>query len=235
MQVDLLRLGQHGDGDGGGVDAAAGLGDGHALHAMDTALESELPVNVLPADEEAHFLEAAALAHAAAHRLDLPAMCVGIFLIKAGQLGGKERSLLAARARADFHNGVARVGRVGREHGEQHRLPEDGAPALQAGQFLRGEFLEGRIAIRVPGQCLGFGDFASQFLKGVVIGDQQGEFLLLARHVGGASRIGIERRLRHLRIELVKAPLERGDVRQSVHEEKAWRFANCTSRSLRLG
>jgi hypothetical protein len=220
VKVDLLRLGQHGDGDGGGVNAAAGLGDGHALHAMDATLEPELPVNVLPADEEAHLLETAALAHATAHRLDLPAVRVGIFLIKAGQLGGEQRRLLAARAGADFHDGVARVGRVGRDHGEQHRLLEDVAPARQPGQFLRGELLEGGIAGGIPGQCLGLGNFASKFLKGLMVGDQLGEFLLLARHFRGPPRIGIERRLRHLRVELVKAPLEGSDVRQSVHEGK---------------
>ena len=44
LQVDLnvFRLGHHRHGGGGGVDAALGLGFGHALDAMSAALELEL-------------------------------------------------------------------------------------------------------------------------------------------------------------------------------------------------
>ena len=35
LHIDLFCLGQHGDGDGGGVDAALALRRRHALHAMD--------------------------------------------------------------------------------------------------------------------------------------------------------------------------------------------------------
>ena len=45
LDVDILHLGQHGDRDGRGVNAAGGLGHGHALDAVDAALKLELAVD----------------------------------------------------------------------------------------------------------------------------------------------------------------------------------------------
>ena len=39
LDLDVLDLGQHGDGGGGGVDAALRLGVGHPLHPMHAAFE----------------------------------------------------------------------------------------------------------------------------------------------------------------------------------------------------
>ena len=61
--LDLVGLGQHGDGRGRGVDAAARFGLRHALHAMHAALVLEAAVGALAADLEDH------LAHAADARL----------------------------------------------------------------------------------------------------------------------------------------------------------------------
>ena len=49
LDVDLLGLGQHRDGRRGGVDAALGLGLGHALHAVRAALELEHRVGAVAA------------------------------------------------------------------------------------------------------------------------------------------------------------------------------------------
>ncbi len=45
--LHLLRLGHHRHRDGGGVDAALGLGLGHPLHPVDAALELEAAVGSL--------------------------------------------------------------------------------------------------------------------------------------------------------------------------------------------
>ena len=112
-----------------------------------------------------------------------------------------------------------------------------GAPLLQHRHLLRGELPHGRIAGGIAGQRPGFGQLAVQLLHGPVVLHQLGELLLLARHLGGAARVGVKGRLRHLRIAFVEAPLERGDVRQRSMGKvgEAVRFANCTSRGLRLG
>src|SRR6185369_13964720 len=51
LDVDIVRLGEHGDGGRRGVDAPLGLGRGHALHAVDAALVAEVGEHGLPGDE----------------------------------------------------------------------------------------------------------------------------------------------------------------------------------------
>src|SRR5205085_10737440 len=64
LDLHLVRLGQHGDGGGRGVDAALRLGLGHALDAVAAALVAQVGVGVLAGDAEDHFLVAALLAGA---------------------------------------------------------------------------------------------------------------------------------------------------------------------------
>ncbi len=59
FDIDSLRLGQHGDGNGARVHAALCLGGWHALYAVDAAFELELPEHVLPLNPEDDFLESA--------------------------------------------------------------------------------------------------------------------------------------------------------------------------------
>src|SRR5690606_41551628 len=47
LHLDLLGLGHHQHADSRGVDAALGLGDGDALHAVHPALELQLPPHAL--------------------------------------------------------------------------------------------------------------------------------------------------------------------------------------------
>ncbi len=71
--VGILGLGHHRDGAGGGVDAALGLGLGHALHAVAAGLELELASTRPAHDARDHLLVAAELAGALRDDLDLPA------------------------------------------------------------------------------------------------------------------------------------------------------------------
>src|SRR3990172_11903922 len=77
-EVDLLRLGQDGDGGRRGVDAALRLGGGDALHAMDAGLELEAAVGALPGDADDDLLEAALLALALREDLRLPALALRV-------------------------------------------------------------------------------------------------------------------------------------------------------------
>ena len=101
VDVDLLGLGQHGDGGGGGVDAALRFGLGHALHAVDAAFVLEPRVGAVAADLEHDFLEAALFRLGRAQDLGLPALALGVARVHAVELGGEERRFFAARAGAD--------------------------------------------------------------------------------------------------------------------------------------
>ena len=110
--VDLLRLGQHGDRRGRGVNAAGRLGVGHALHAVHAGFVFELGEGAAAADLGDDLLEAAHRAFAHGHDFDLPSMLGGVTLVHAEQIAGKERRLVAAGAGADFQDDVAVVHRV---------------------------------------------------------------------------------------------------------------------------
>ena len=112
VDVDLLGLRQHGDGRRRGVDAAAGLGRRHALHAVHAGFELQLREDALARDGRDDFLVAAGLALARRGDLDLPAAPGGIALVHAEQVAGEQRRLVAAGAGADFEDGVLLVGRV---------------------------------------------------------------------------------------------------------------------------
>ena len=61
VNLHFFGLGQHGHGNGGGVDTALGLGVRHALHAVHARLEFQAAVNAVSLDEEADFLDASQL------------------------------------------------------------------------------------------------------------------------------------------------------------------------------
>ena len=137
--VDLLRLGQHGDGRGRGVDAAGRLGVGHALNAMHAGFEFELGEGAAAADFGDDFLVAAHRAFARGHDLDLPALLGGVALVHAEQIAGKQRRLVAAGAGADFENDVALVHRVLGEERDAQLLFERRAPRFELRPFRLGD------------------------------------------------------------------------------------------------
>src|SRR5271155_6039436 len=59
FDVDVFGLRQHGDGDGGGVDASLLLGGGNALHAVDTTFVLELRKDAVAFDDGDDFFQAA--------------------------------------------------------------------------------------------------------------------------------------------------------------------------------
>src|SRR5205814_3486586 len=77
LDVDVLGLRQHRDGDGRRVDAAARLGRRHALHAVDAALVLQLAVDAAPLDGRDHFLPPAAARVARRHHPPPPAVAFG--------------------------------------------------------------------------------------------------------------------------------------------------------------
>ncbi len=112
VDVDLFGLRQHGDRRRRGVDAPAGLGRRHALHAVHAGFEFQMRKDALAGDGGDDFLVAADLALAGRRGLESPAACGGIALVHAKQVAGEKRRLVAAGAGADFEDGVLVVGRV---------------------------------------------------------------------------------------------------------------------------
>ena len=109
LDVDFLGLGQHRDGRGRRVDAAAGFGGRHALHAVHAALVLQLAVDALALDQRDDFLDAAGVGVAGRHHLELPALALGVARVHAEQVGGEQRRFVAAGAGADFEDDVLLV------------------------------------------------------------------------------------------------------------------------------
>ncbi len=101
------------------MDAALGLGGGHALHAVRAGLELEPRVHVLTGDAGDDFLVAAVFAGTLVHHFHFPAMVAGVIVVHAEQIAGENRRLVAAGGGADFEKDIAVVVRILRQ---QQRL-----------------------------------------------------------------------------------------------------------------
>ena len=112
LDVELLRLGQHGHRSGRGVDAALRLGLGDALHAVHARLVFERAVDVLPRHLHHHLLVAAGGALRGRGDFVLPPLRLDVLGVHAQQVAGEEGRLVAARAAANLHDGVLGILRV---------------------------------------------------------------------------------------------------------------------------
>ena len=138
VELDVLGLGQHGNGGGGGVDATAGLGGRHALHAVHARFEFEPCEHALPGDGRDDLLVAAEIVLRDTDDLGLPAVQIGIAAIHAEQVGCEQGRLVAAGAGAHFQNGALLVGGI---LGEQ----------LQAQLLLERRNTRAKRGLLVPG------------------------------------------------------------------------------------
>ena len=190
LDVHLFGLRQHGHSTGAGVDASLRFGRRHTLDAVDAALVFEPLVHIRASDVKNDFLEAAQVGRIGIHGLDLPALLLGVAGVHAVQVGGKQRGLGAARAGADFHDGVARVGGIGRQHASLHLEGKAFLLRFEAADFLAGHLRQLGILrlggeqravvrqvtlhrqIRFAGSNEGLepGIFARQLLKLLVVG-----------------------------------------------------------------
>jgi hypothetical protein len=80
-----------------------------ALDAMPAALEAQVLEHVIAGDAEDGFLESALFAAAEGDILDLPAFVAGIMGVHVVKVAGKQGSLVAAGAGADFDDDAAVV------------------------------------------------------------------------------------------------------------------------------
>ncbi len=104
--IYILRLRHHRNGNCRGVDPAAGFCFRHTLHTVNTTLIFQTGIGSLPGDHKVDFLHASDADFIGAHQFHLPAALLGIFYVKTIHLSGKQRRLISARTRTDFHNNV---------------------------------------------------------------------------------------------------------------------------------
>src|ERR1700680_1153138 len=137
--IEVLRLGQYGNGRGRGVDAAGRFGVGHALDAVHAGFEFELGERTAAADFGDDLLVAAHRAFAGGDDFDLPALVGGVALVHAEQVAGKQRRLVATGAGADLENDVAFVHRVLGDEREAQFFLKRGAPRFKLGALGFGD------------------------------------------------------------------------------------------------
>ena len=202
--VDLLDLGQHRDGRGGGVDAARRLGVGHALHAMDAGFELEPREGAAAPDLGDDFLEAALGALARGQKLGLPAMVGGIALVHAVEIAGEQRGLVAAGAGADFEDDVALVHRVLGQEGEPDVLLQGFALALQQRALFARDVAHLRVGRGIGDHLVEVGELGDGVAIGFHLLDHRRDLGELA----GELDIGLRRQLAG------ELRLERGVARQ---------------------
>ena len=137
--IDVLGLGQHGDGRGRGVNAPGGFGIGHALNAVHAGFMLKLGESATAADFGDDFLEAAHRAFARGHDLDFPSLFGRIALVHAKQIACKKSGLVAAGAGADFENDIALVHRILGQQCDTQLLLQRGSAGLEFRLFGLGD------------------------------------------------------------------------------------------------
>ena len=124
------------------MDAPLGLGLGHALDTVHAGLELHDRVHVIALHLELDLLEAAGLGGRGVHGLGLPALGSGEALVHLVEVAGEDGGLVAAGRRADLHDDVLFIGRIGRdEHELDVLLQLRAASALDGGDLLLGKLL----------------------------------------------------------------------------------------------
>ena len=208
----LLDLGQHGDRRGGGVDAPLRLGLGNALDAVAARLVAQRLVDVGAFDGEDDFLEPAELGGRGVDDGGLEAARLAEVGIHPVEVAGEEGGLLAAGAGADFHDGVAGVVGIRRQHQGHHAALRPGKARLELLLLLEGDFAELGIGRRV-GQQLGvLGQHLLDVPEVVRRRQQVAQALVVADQVLVGRRIRGGARRRHRGFEFGQAVLGLGEI-----------------------
>src|SRR4029453_12146997 len=150
LDVDVLGFREHRHRHGGGVDAPARLGGGHALDAVHTALELEPAPGPAPLHQRHDFLEPAYPGGMAVHDLPLPALALRVLGVHAEQLGREEAGLVAARAGADLEEDVLLVVGIPRDEQAPQLLLERALPGGQLVDLGLGQLAH--LAVGVLGE-----------------------------------------------------------------------------------
>ena len=217
FNVHLLGFGEDRNRRGGSMDAAAGLGGGDALDAVDSTLIAEVAVDILPLHGSDDFLVAAERGRAGVDRLDLPPLRFRVAGVHAKEVGGEEGRLIPAGAGADLEDGVAAIVWIRREDGRLEIHLKGHATSVQLARLgldhlkhpglvlvLRAE----RLVIAGASKNLGVIDKTR---------DRGLEPRMLAGKLGGATRVGKGGAVRERGLDLAEALREAGVMGKEIH------------------
>ena len=112
IHVHFVRLWQHGDCGGRGVDPALGLGYRHTLHAVHAALVFQETVSVRSLNLADHFFQSTLLGLTRVDDVYTQAVALCVALVHAEEVTRKERRLVTSGAATDLHDYVLAVVRV---------------------------------------------------------------------------------------------------------------------------
>ena len=155
VDLDVLRFGQHGDRDGGSVDAARAFGHRNALHPVHPALELEAAERSIAFDEPDDLLESAEAGGVRAHNVDLPAPALRVARVHPEEVGGEQARLVTAGAGADLEQDAALVARVPRHEQPREVRLERLQPLAQRAELGPAELAH--LGVAVLGELLGLG------------------------------------------------------------------------------
>ena len=186
------------------MDAALGLGLGHALHPVSAALVLEDRVGALALDREGDLLEAADLGAGLGERLGGEAALLGVAGQHLVEIAGEERGLVAAGPGADLDQDVLGVVGVALDHRQADLLFERLEPRRRVLDHLQ----QLRV-VAVLGQQL---PRPLEIVLQLAVLDRQRlrrlQLAVLAADVGVALAVPDHRGIRHLRLELGEARLD---------------------------
>src|ERR1700730_7927559 len=107
--IDVLRLGEHGDCCGRGVDTTSRLGFWDAVDAGDPRLKFEVGESVPTADQGSRFFKSAEAGFGKIENLEAPPSQCGVPLVHAKELRCEQCRLVAPGTRADLEYRVSLV------------------------------------------------------------------------------------------------------------------------------
>ena len=152
VDVDLLGLGENGDGRSGCVDAAARLGRRNTLNAVDAGFKLQLGENALAGDGGDDLFVSAEIAFGDRNDFSFPAVQVGIAVVHAEEIGCEQGGLITAGTGADLDDGATLVGGVLRQQTEAHLLLQDRNSGLQRLELIAGHHRHLLVGAGVSGQ-----------------------------------------------------------------------------------
>ena len=197
------------------MDAALRLRCRNALDAMNTALVSEAAENRGSGNAENDFTKAPEIGGTGLQLLDLQAKGIGIPAIHPIQVGGKKRGLGAARAGADFHDGITVLVGFRREERDLNGALESRHLGLQAGDFL---FRERRhFLVLACSQFPVFDNLAGGFFKAAPNFEQLSGGSMLAENLPRALGIVEEVGRGDLALQLLETSPLALDQRFKIH------------------
>ena len=198
LEVDLhvFGLGHHGHRGGGGVDAALGLGLGHALHAMPAALVVQCGDRPLrPPTPRMTSLNPPNSVGFMSRISTFQRLALGVVLVHFVEVAGEQGGLVAAGAGADFRHAAGAIGVLAAGRRVQKLVPQRFPLGLQLGQLGLGQLRAAR-GRRPAASPLASAIWAFEFLEAAVLRGRLGQRAVLAGDGRHPRRTG-----QHLGIE----------------------------------